>query len=375
MSTDAMGSPWTLSLDHARALGERGVEVVLVAMGRKLTNEQRRTAWDISTLTLHEQPLRSEWMSEPWDDVEKVGEFLLELEQRYTPDVVQLGSYAHGALPFRCPVILSAHSCLPAWWEASHHTPLPREFDRFCERAREGLQAADAVICATTSVLQQLAHYHGPVAGRIISGACDQALFSPDEKEACIFSASHSWDGVRNLQLLTAAAEHVRWPIAIAADDTRPPEHVPRPEAEPSGVHLLGQLSRASLAEHLGRAAIYTLPGGLDPTGLPVLEAALSGCALVLEDNAYLREMWQGTAVFVKPESPAHLSAALNELAADGARMSSLAHLARQRALAHSPWASVDAHLALYDELQSDPRQVRSRRGGFAQQLRARLGF
>lgn len=376
MSSDSMGSPWTLSIDHARALGERGIEVVLVALGRKLTNEQRRTAWDISTLTLHEQPLRCEWMAEPWEDVERAGEILLTLEQRYRPDVVQLGSYAHGALPFSAPIVLSAHTCLPAWWKASYDAPLPAPFERYCERASAGLAAADAVVCATSSLLQQLVHYHGPVTdGRVIACACDPELFLPEEKEDLVISASRSWDGARNLRLLALAAPNTRWPIAVAGDDTRPPPSESRAEPELSRLHLLGQLSRPALAEHLGRAAIYSLPGGLDPTYLSALEAALSGCALVLEDNPYLREVWQGAATFVKSNDPHHLADVLNDLAKDRPRTEALARAARNRALTHSPQASVDAHLILYEELLQRPRVARTQTTGLADQLRARLGL
>lgn len=354
MSTDSVGNPWTLALELGRAFEERGIELVLVALGRKLSDEQRRSAWNVSTLTLHEQPLRAEWMADPWDDVHQAGEILLSLEQRYAPDIVQLGSYAHAALPFRAPVVLSAHACVLCFWQATHGVPAPMEFDTYREHAAAGLRAAQAVVSSTQCLLDQLAHYHGPFAGgRVIRAGCASELFSPDAKEDLVLSASRSWDGPRNLGLLSQAAERVAWPILVAADDTRPPGDVPRVDHDPMGIHRLGRLSRAALAEHLGRAAIYALPGSVDPTGLSVLEAALSGCTLVLGDTPYLRELWSDAALFCDSEDTEALVAAINGLAANAPRRQALAQAAYERAHSCSLSRSAEAHLSLYEELLS----------------------
>ena len=49
----------------------------------------------------------------------------------------------------------------------------------------------------------------------------------------------------------------------------------------------------------MGRAAIYALPARYEPFGLSILEAALSGCALVIGDIPSLREIWADAALFV----------------------------------------------------------------------------
>ena len=366
MSTDSVGNPWTLSLELGRAFEERGIELVLVALGRKLSDEQRRSAWAISTLTLHEQPLRAEWMDDPWDDVQQAGDFLLALEQRYSPDVVQLGGYAHGALPFRAPVVLSAQSCVLAWWQATHGVPAPPEFARYREHVGAGLHGADAVVSATQALLDELARYHGPFpGGQVIPTGCASDLFSPDDKEELVLSASRSWDGPRNLALLAQAAEHVRWPVLATADDTRPPGDAVRSREDRPGIHSLGKLSRAALAEHLGRAAIYVLPGSVDPSGLSILEAALSGCALVLGDNPYVREVWSEAALIFDADKHGALAAAVNALCADEPTREALAQRAYERALTHSQQASAEAHLSLYEELRaqrsSRPRNTRDR--------------
>jgi glycogen(starch) synthase len=55
-----------------------------------------------------------------------------------------------------------------------------------------------------------------------------------------------------------------------------------------------------ALARELARGDLR-LPARYEPFGLSVLEAALSGCALVLGDIASLREVWGGAACYVRP--------------------------------------------------------------------------
>ena len=69
---------------------------------------------------------------------------------------------------------------------------------------------------------------------------------------------------------------------------------------------MLGPLAADELADWYGRAAIYALPARYEPFGLSALEAALSGCALVLSDIPSLREIWEDAAFFVSPNDEAH---------------------------------------------------------------------
>ncbi len=72
----------------------------------------------------------------------------------------------------------------------------------------------------------------------------------------------------------------------------------------------LGLLAPAELADGM-RARIHLCVAGLyEPFGLSVLEAALSGCALVLGDIPSLRENWDGAADFAEPTT---FSAALKK--------------------------------------------------------------
>ena len=112
MTADAIGGVWTYALDLATWLGARGVGVTLATMGAPPTAEQvsaaRRAQVELVTSTF-----RLEWMDAPWDDVARAGEWLLDLESKLRPDVVHVNGYAHGALPWRAPQVVVAHSCVP----------------------------------------------------------------------------------------------------------------------------------------------------------------------------------------------------------------------------------------------------------------------
>jgi glycosyltransferase involved in cell wall biosynthesis len=79
------------------------------------------------------------------------------------------------------------------------------------------------------------------------------------------------------------------------------------------------------------RAAIFAAPALYEPFGLGVLEAARSGCALLLSDIASFRELWDGCAEFVDPRDPAAIAAAIRRLLEDPARRAELISLGEQR--------------------------------------------
>ena len=84
---------------------------------------------------------------------------------------------------------------------------------------------------------------------------------------------------------------------------------------------------------------------------MTALEAALSGNALVLGDIDSLHEVWGDAAVFVDPERPAELAAAINRLIDDSTLRAKLAQSARLRARQLSAAAMVDGYTKLYREI------------------------
>jgi glycogen(starch) synthase len=351
MTADTIGGVWTHAIELARGLAERGVEVALATMGDPLTDLQREKADRIPHLRVFESAFRLEWMEDPWRDVERAGDWLLGLEARIGPDLVHLNGYAHGSLPWSAPMVMVGHSCVLSWWRAVKREAAPEDWDVYRREVAAGLAAADLVIAPSQARLDSLTEHYGALPRtRVILNGRDSRSFKPAGKAPIVFSAGRLWDEAQNLEALERVAPRLPWPIFVAGES----HHPDGGEARPHHTRLLGHLSQRALAAWLGRAAIYCLPARYEPFGLSALEAALSGCALVLGDIPSLREIWRHRAVFVPPDDPEALEDALSRLIADPDRRASLAARARARALQLTPERMVDAYLAAYGEVLAE---------------------
>src|SRR5690606_18489475 len=114
--------------------------------------------------------------------------------------------------------------------------------------------------------------------------------FFAAKKQPVIFSAGRIWDEAKNIDLLVKAAQAIPYSIRIAGSNRFDNEAY---EVPTDHVVYLGRLSAEEVAIELASAAVYVLPARYEPFGLSALEAALSGCALVLGDIGSLREIWE----------------------------------------------------------------------------------
>jgi glycosyltransferase involved in cell wall biosynthesis len=105
------------------------------------------------------------------------------------------------------------------------------------------------------------------------------------------------------------------------------------------------------MARHLGCAGIFAAPARYEPFGLAILEAAAAGCALVLGDISSLRENWDGAALFVDPEDPPSLHAAIHALISTAEERTRLAAAARCRARRFTMDRMARAYAALYHDV------------------------
>ncbi len=348
MTTDTAGGVWSYSLELARGLGEKGVEVALATMGAPINELQRDKIDRIPRLRVFESHFKLEWMEDPWRDMDKAGDWLLNLESRICPDVIHLNSYVHGALSWNAPKIVVGHSCVLSWWRAVKGEEAPEAWDRYQVEVAAGLQAADLVIAPSAALLAALTDHYGELPRtRVIANGRDAGLFRPAAKEPLIFSAGRLWDEAKNLEALERVARRLPWPIFVAGDN----HHPEGGEIRPHNTRLLGRLSQRALAAWVGRASIYALPARYEPFGLSVLEAALAGCALVLGDIPSLREIWRNRAVFVPPNDPEALEREILALINAPERRQSLAAGARSRALELTPQRMVEGYLAAYGEI------------------------
>lgn len=351
-TADAVGGVWTHALELGRGLAAHGVQTVLAVMGPAPDASQRAEADRVPGLELHHREFRLEWMDDPWTDVERAGEWLLELAARAQPDLVHLNGYAHAALPYRAPVLVAAHSCVASWWRAVRHEPAPSAWDRYRAEVRRGLDAAGTVAAPTRAMLDALEREHGRVrASRVIPNGRDAGAYPPAAKEPFVLAAGRLWDDAKNAAALARVAPHLAWPVVLAGDAVRP-DGVP---LELPNVRAFGRLSPTKLAALMSRAAVYALPARYEPFGLSALEAALAGCALVLGDIASLREVWGNAARFVDPEDDEALAGAIIRLVKDPGLRDHLAATARARALELSPERMAGAYLEAYRDLLATP--------------------
>jgi glycogen synthase len=226
--------------------------------------------------------------------------------------------------------------------------PAPPRYTEYRRRVAAGLRAADALVAPTNAFRDQFLDEHGfSGAMEVIANARDSSWFRPGKKTTRILSAGRLWDEGKNLRLLDRIASQAESEIAVAGDAQL--ENV-SPFAG-RRLHWLGKLDERSLARELAQSAVYAAPALYEPFGLAILEAALSGCALVLSDLPSLRENWDGCARFVPPNDDAAWIAALNELTSNAPEEISLQTQARARALRMNPAAQASAYLQVYREV------------------------
>src|SRR5579883_119610 len=354
MTADAVGGVWTYALELAAQLGRWGIRTTLATMGEPLREPQRRALARVPSLSVVESSLKLEWMEDPWNDVAAAGEWLRALEERVRPDVVHLNGYVHAAVDWRAPKLVVAHSCVLSWWKAVLGEAPPAKYARYRVEVARGLRAADALVAPTRAMLRAVReHYGARLRGLVIPNGVDRSRAAPTRKEPMVLAAGRLWDRAKNLAALTAAAPRVRWPVYVAGSSAHPDEGV-RDAARPgSAVRALGWLDRDDLHGWMARAAIYAFPARYEPFGLSVLEAAVSGCALVLGDIGSLREVWGDAALYAPPDDVDALVAAIERLAGDDALRARLATAARARARALTAERMARRYVDLYRELVS----------------------
>jgi glycogen synthase len=371
MTADTVGGVWTYAMELCEALAPRGVEVILAAMGAPASSEQRRRAASLPNARLCEAPYKLEWMQDPWDDVDRAGDWLLSLERSRSPDVIHLNTYPHGALDFRAPILLVCHSCVRSWWRAVHGQPPPTEWETYGRRVRRGIAAADLVIAPTRSMLDEAIALYG-VTGptRRIPNGVDLSAYRSAEPEDFVLSMGRFWDEAKNLAAVDAASRGLDWPVYVAGST----QHPDGGSIMPGNATSLGLLPRDDVLDWLSRASIYVHPARYEPFGLSVLEAALSGCALVLGDIPSLRELWDGAARFVSPDDAGALHHELRGLIRNAGRRRDLAARARRRGGALDSSTMAAAYARAYEELASGavhtPHAPRPSRGRDTNQRR-----
>jgi len=312
MTADRVGGVWTYANDLKDGLG---ADVDLAVMGPGT-------------------PFALEWEDDPWDDVDRAGAWLLELEEELQPDLIHLNGFVHGSLPWRAPVVVVAHSDVVSWWHAVHDEEPPPRYDAYRSAVEAGLRAADAVVAPTGAVLDDLRrHYRFSGAGIVVPNGSSFTPASAD-KEPFVLALGRFWDEAKNLGALERARSASRWPILAVGPGS------PR-----------GAVGRTQVRELLARASVFAAPARYEPFGLGILEAARSRCALVLGDTQSLREVWGDAALFAPPDDDAAIAAALRLITHDAELREELAERAHRRSTRYTVERMAAGYTAVYERL------------------------
>jgi glycogen synthase len=355
MTTDSAGGVWAYTMELCKALEPHGHEIVLACLGGPPGVGDRLAANRLPNVTLKDSRFRLEWMEEPWDDLQRASEWLLSLLRSSRADLLHMNCY--GPLPATCdvPVLLVTHSCVHSWWRATHGEDPGPEWTRYRQTVTRALSSADRIVAPSSAILAAISSCYpeASLAGRtaVIHNGIAGADWpgTREHAEPFVLCVGRLWDQGKNLQQLAAVAPDLGCPVVIAGAGAL------NGIASPAGVVMLGALPRTELASCYRRAAIFAHPARYEPFGLAVLEAALSGCPLVLGDIPSLRELWMGAARFVAPGDEQGWRDTLRELLDDPAARQRLGDSALARAARYSATAMAAAYAGQYRHLVDVP--------------------
>jgi glycosyltransferase involved in cell wall biosynthesis len=197
-----------------------------------------------------------------------------------------------------------------SWWEAVKREPAPAKWKKYSVETARSLHGADLITVPSAAMAASLELHYALERSRcrVIPNGRRATEVGRFGKEPFIFVTGRAWDEAKNIQLLASVARQLPWPVYVAGDAGT---------SKIKNCQLLGPLPAVDLANWYARASIYALPARYEPVGLSILEAAHSGCALVLGDIPNLREVWGDAALFVSPDDPAGLRTALTTLITD----------------------------------------------------------
>lgn len=350
MTADTIGGVWIYALDLCASLGRYGITVTLVSTGQLPDESKMAEVRRLDNVMLVPTAYRTEWMENCEDDLRQLGEELLRIERDVDPDIVHMNGFGHAGLSFQAPAVVVAHSCVSSWWKHCRSTPLPGSWAAYEARVSQCVAEADALVAPTEAFLCEFQSLHGEARhARAIFNGRPAARFRPGVKRRIVLAAGRVWDDAKNIDLLRRVSDDIDVPIVVAGELVAPDGSL----FEACGMAALGQLSQTELARWMSEAAIYANPARYEPFGLGVLEAALSGCALILGDIPSLRELWDGVATFIDPDDLPGARRAIRMLCEMPQLAASDGRKARERALAYTVEKMGDAYYQLYRDVMA----------------------
>ncbi len=356
LTTDTVGGVWQYTLDLARFYRSHGIEVVLAVLGPSPSHDKAAEAALVPGLEMLDTGLPLEWMTETAEQVTQAARALSKLAADSGADVAHLSNPALAAgSDWGMPVVGTLHSCVGTWWQAMRpDEPMPQDFRWRTDCISAGLRCVDIVTAPTGAFARAASRVYGGLDFRVIHNGRDETAFAAlDLPRLGAITTGRLWDEAKNVRAIDLAAREIGFPVFAAG-----------PLEGPHGVaqlfphlHLLGSLPNVKVRQRLAGSAIYVSAALYEPFGLGVLEAAQSGCALVLSDIESFRELWNGAAMFVDPHDPGSIARALQAISQDDDMRRRLADAARERAARYTTARMGMRTMSVYAEALRDGRQ------------------
>jgi glycosyltransferase involved in cell wall biosynthesis len=347
ITLDAVGGVWRYAIDVARGLESHDVACLLVGFGPAPDAAQRADLGCGELVWTHE-PL--DWTVADAAALDRGTGTLISLARDWNADIVHLNLPSQAAgLPDWCPVVVASHSCVPTWWRAVQGTGLPAEWAWQVHRNQAGFQRANAVIVPSKSHAAALNAVYRPLPPLHVINNATAVAPANEPKEPQVLGVGRWWDPGKNGAVLDEAAAGLAWPVILAgALDGPNGQH-----ANFRNVQTPGALPHPEILALMRRSAIFAAPSRYEPFGLAVVEAAISGAALVLSDIPTFRELWNDAALFVPPGDSSGWSRAMTALAEDTVLRGRLSAAANARARQFTLSRQSDRLYALYSTLMT----------------------
>jgi glycogen synthase len=349
LSADLVGGVWDYALTLAQGLVNRGVKVMIAAVGPEEQIEHSAVPGGVELVAAD---FRLEWMPEPELDIGRTANWLRDTARHWGADVVHLNQMACAAHGFDAPTVVVAHSDVISWFSETRCETAPAEWHRYREKVRAGLIAADVVVAPSVYQSDLLrTHFGRPADFVIYNAAASPPRRGTETREGFVVAVGRAWDEAKGMDLIDEA-------LVMLADEA--PEALLFGSTEgPMGecfrserLRCHGKVPKDQLGSWMNRAAAFVGASRYEPFGLAPLEAALHGCPLILSDIGSFRELWSGCAVFFRSGDPGSLAERLRELEQDPEGRALRARAARERALTRFGMAEFTTrYLALYGRL------------------------
>lgn len=356
MTADTVGGVWTYTRELVTGLIRRGHRITLVSFGKLPCTSQIAWMQGLSGLDFRPTPFALEWMQDSAEDIQLSTKYLEEVIAEVNPDLLHFNQFAYGAINTALPKIVVAHSDVVSWWVAvKGEEPPASDWARwYRDTVCAGLAGADEVVAPSRWMMENVGTYYvQPRYARVVYNGRDPSLFEArSEKYNQVVSVGRIWDEAKQVSLLTKHTQAV--PVFIVGSNDHPEKTLSSCIAEnvPEWITFCGQQSEEQIRELFARASMYAGCSRYEPFGLALVEAAMSGCALIGNDMPTFRELWGDSAYFFRTNDAESLSEAIRTLSSDPVLRNEYAQRAHHHAVTHfSADRMVDSYEQLYGSL------------------------